>query len=143
MNSPPRILRATPWREAAPKLALMFMPAVIVLAVGKLVLFPWIKTYIEAAQSRAEIIDRVQLVLDWFAVPLLAAAMYSVWLALRVFQTGEWPLPGTLVVKDTVVTQGRWAYARAVVFLIVAVAFVAITIMLLQFPHLFAQGHGA
>ena len=75
--------------------------------------------------------------------PLLAAAAYLVWLAVRVFQTGQWPLPGALVIRDTVVTQGRWAYARALLFLVLAGAFVGLTIMALQFPHLFAQGHGA
>lgn len=68
MNPTPRIVRATPWREAVPRLALTFVPAVIALALGRFMVFPWIRVYLEAAQSRTELIGRVELVFAGFAI---------------------------------------------------------------------------
>ena len=56
-----------------------------------------------------------------FLAPLLFFGAYFIYYGLMVVKAGEFPLPGSKVIRDTTVQEGRWAIFRGKVLVFLGV----------------------
>ncbi len=107
-----QILRAPPMKQRITKLVIWFGGAAIALAIAQVWFFPWLRTWL-SVKDAAELVFRLRVVFAGLALSILAAAGYVFYVGRRVLQVGQWPLPGSFVLRDTPVITGRGVRLRA------------------------------
>lgn len=131
----PEVVRAPPLRIALAKLAAMIVVGAAMVLFAKACLSPWVTGYLGGAANRAEALYRFKIVMLGAGVFVLGIAAYAGWLGIRVMQQGQWPLPGSFVVRDTPVRHGRWVRARGIMLVVPAALLVADAVGLAVFPY--------
>jgi len=64
-------------------------------------------------KDATELVFRLRVVFAGLGLSILAAAGYVFHIGRRVLQAGQWPLPGSFVLRDTPVITGRGVRLRA------------------------------
>jgi hypothetical protein len=97
--------------------------------------FPWMSRYLAGGANRAEALYRFKIVMLGAGVFVLGIAAYAGWLGVRVIQQGQWPLPGSFVLRDTPVRRGLWVRVRGITLVVLAALFAIDAIGLAVFPY--------
>ena len=86
----------------------------------------------EQAQQRAR--QMLWLVAGVTAACTVSGGVYAAWLARQLLRTGQFPLPGTLVLRDTPVQRGRQVRVRAWILLVLSGGLLILTAAALSLP---------
>lgn len=70
---------------------------------------PELQHYIEQSESKEEALGLLQLILVLSLLPLLPVAFFIYRIARRTLSSGQFPPPGTKVIHDTVIIEGKAA----------------------------------
>ena len=100
------ILRAPPLRQRIVKLGILFGIAGVAVVFAEFWFFPWLRTWLSVADA-TELQFRLRIVFAGLALSIFAPAAYMFHVGTRVLKTGQWPLPGSFVLRDTPVKSGR------------------------------------
>lgn len=130
----PDVLRAPPRKTLVLRFGGLAVLALALAVAAKLWLLPFVQDYLQSASGRDDAIHRVQIVLDWFGALLFPVVGYAAWLAYRTLTTGQWPLPGALVIRDTPVQRGRKAHVRGLAFAVLAILLGTMAILIILLP---------
>jgi hypothetical protein len=88
-------------------------------------------------------VKKVMFLLKWWlglgSLPILGLAVYQILLARRVLQSGQFPPPGTKVVRDTKIRTGGKAKKAAITLIVLSSVVMAITLFLVYWPHAFEK----
>lgn len=121
-------------RDIYLRLGGMALLAVLLFAFG----LPWLKRWINTG-TIDDVLRKMAWVFDGMGVLMLASAVYAGSFARRIFRSGEFPPPGTWVLRDTPVKHGDTARARAWWVVACAICFVLVAIYMAILP---ARLHG-
>jgi hypothetical protein len=117
----PEIVRAPPTRVVLARLGFWIAAGALLVALGKLFLFPWLRSYLQSGIDPAEGMRRFKAVMFGFGVAVFLPAVHACRLGVRVLRQGQWPLAGSFVLRDTPVRRGRAVCARGYLFIVLGV----------------------
>lgn len=117
----PEVVRAPPTHVVLARLGLWIAAGALLVVLGKLLLFPWLRSYLESGIDPAEGIRRFKAVMLGFGVAVFLPGVHVCRLGVRVLRQGRWPLAGSFVLRDTPVRRGRAVRARGYLFVLLGV----------------------
>lgn len=132
------MLRAPPRRVAVAKLAVMLLAGILAVILINEALIPFMRQYLDASVDRADSVRRLSVVLGIVGLFFFAVAGSICSLGTRVLRQGQWPLPGTFVMRDTPVQRGRWVRARGIGLVILGALLGLSAIVVALIPYFMA-----
>jgi hypothetical protein len=131
----PEYIKGMP-RPLAIKRALLYvLIAGCVLVASEKFLLPWIKSYLSVA-NKAEALSRLKIFMLGLSGWILLPALYAGFLARRIFEAKQFPLPDARVIRDTLIVRGRKALIRAWIILGCSIVLFVCAIYAACFPYL-------
>jgi len=134
-----QILRAPPFKQRVTKLALWIVIGATVVAAAEFWFFPWLRVWL-SVKDEAELLFRLRVVFGGLALGIFAAAAYVFHTGRRVLRTGQWPLPGAFVLRDTPLVTGRGVRWRGWGMIAWAVLAAALAVFAALMPELIRAG---
>ncbi|HVY24855.1 MAG TPA: hypothetical protein VG962_16030 [Steroidobacteraceae bacterium] len=134
----PEILKAMSKPEASKRIALYVMIGMIVVLLGKTVLFPSIKLYL-SVHDKTEAFSRFKTVMYWMSAALLPVVIYLSSIAVRIIKARQFPYPGAKVFRDTEIVRGKHAIIKGVFVALAAVWVLGCAIYAAVLPRMMAH----
>lgn len=134
-----KILTAPPFKQRITRLTLWIGIGAAVVAGSEFWFFPWLRGWL-AVKDEAELLFRLRVVFGGLALGIFAAAAYVFHTGRRVLRTGQWPLPGAFVLRDTAVVTGRGVRWRGWGMIVWAALAAVLAVFAALMPELIRAG---
>ena len=136
------ILKAMSKQEASKRIAVYVMTGMIVILLGKSVIFPWVKLYL-SVHDKAEAFSRFKTVMYWMSAALLPIVIYLASVAVRIIKARQFPYPGAKVFRDTEIVRGKHAIIKGAFVALAAVWVLGCAVYAAVFPRMMAYHFAA